>query len=94
MPPKPKPSPPQTVIHADRFVEPPGKRPLAKKVVNVTPPGPPEPSLGSKLLAELLGTFMLTVTVAMTAAAGQEPSTLMMAPMAIGSTLMCAVYGA
>lgn len=51
------------------------------------PAAPAEPMLASKLLTELLGTALLTFTIA--TAAGQG---LAMAPIAIGSTLMCAVY--
>ena len=60
----------------------PGSRPGGKK-----PFHPAGPSLPSKLLTELLGTALLTFTIAV--AAGQGAA---FAPVAIGSTLMCVVY--
>ena len=86
----PPPTPPQTITHAGQTVSrqlsrgaPSSKRP---------PPSVPQPSGGgpsllSKLFTEIFGTALLTFTIAV--AAGQGAT---MAPFAIGSTLMCAIY--
>lgn len=86
------PGPPaSTITHANRQVSDPPGRPVSKggrgKSNAFAPPSSGEPGLGSKLVTELIGTALLTFTIAV--AAGQGGS---MAPLAIGTTLMCAVY--
>ena len=85
MPPSKRPTPPQTVVHAGASVS--GRtaaRPPSSKTPARVATGP---SLASKALTELLGTGLLTFTIAVAAGQGAY-----MAPVAIGSTLMCAVY--
>ena len=84
-----KPPPPATMTHAGQRVNDPPGRPVSKgqKKNAFAAPQSAEPAMTSKLLTELIGTALLTFTIAV--AGGQSAS---MAPIAIGSTLMCAVY--
>ena len=73
MPPSKKPPPPQTAA----------RQPSSKSPARVAT----GPSLASKAVTELLGTGLLSFTIAVAAGQGAY-----LAPVAIGSTLMCAIY--
>lgn len=75
-------------MHVDHYVRAPSNKLHAAKGGGLSKkPAFSGPPLSSRLLVEFVGTALLTLTVA--AAAGQGSD---LAPFAIGSTLICAIY--
>ena len=80
--------PPSSIVHVDQYVRTPSNKLPASKGGGLSKkPAFSGPPMYSRLLVEFLGTALLTLTVA--AAAGQGSA---LAPFAIGTTLICAIY--